>query len=150
MPVSYMITINSGGGDRRPAYSAGTAYKSKASLNERKMSTNSEPITQGNLSKVLNVGLAFNLGQRGNEITGAYTNDRLRQRRMDVGMTFAKYGIGLAINPMLGGVYMASDLGYRAIMYGIKIQKKNRESEYFREISGNSSNSGRRYKGDYL
>ena len=65
-------------------------------------------------------------------------------------MTFAKYGIGLAINPVAGGIYMASDLAYRGVMYGVKIQKENREADYYKRLSGNNAFSGSRYRGDYV
>jgi hypothetical protein len=106
-------------------------------------------LTGFNLSKVINVGLAFNTAQKANELVGARTNNRLRQRKIAVGMTFAKYGIGLAINPIAGGIYTASDLAYRGAMYNIKIQKENREADYFKRLSGNNAFSGSRYRGDY-
>ena len=102
-----------------------------------------------NLRRVFSVGLAFNSGQKANEIAGAFTENRLRQKKIDVGMTFAKYGIGLAINPVAGATYAISDLAYRGIMYNVGVQKKNREARYFRALSGNNSNSGTRYRGSY-
>jgi hypothetical protein len=65
-------------------------------------------------------------------------------------MTFAKYGIGMAINPVAGIIYAGSDMAYRSVMYGIKIQKTNRQADYFQRLSGNNANSGSRYRGDYV
>lgn len=150
MPVSHRIDITVSGGDRRQAFNAGNVVRNKQSLNEKNLGNNGDAVTKKNLSKVINVGLAFNLAQRGTEAMGAYTNNRLRQRRQEAAMTFAKYGIGLMINPVGGAIYAGTDLAYRGMMYNIKIQKQNREAEYFRNLSGNNSHSGRRYKGDYL
>lgn len=146
MAVSYRIDV-SGRGEARGSFNSGNIYGSKSSLRSRRASEDGSMVSNSNLKKVFSVGLAFNTLQKGNELIGAYTNNTLAKRKFDTGMTFAKYGIGLAINPLAGGVYMASDLGYRAISYGIKIQKKNREAEYYRQLSGNSSASGRRYRG---
>jgi hypothetical protein len=151
MPRDYNIVL-AFGGDRRGAFGGGNIVKSRGTLNSAMYSNqdNGDTITKGNLKKVLNVGLAFNTVQKGNEIFGAYTENRLRQRKIDTGMTFAKYGIGLMVNPVVGGIYAISDLTYRATMYGIKIQKMNREANYFKNLSGNNAFSGSRYRGDYV
>ena len=151
MPVSHRIDITVGGGDRRPTWNAGNVARSKSSLNTKKsLSEDSEVVTTGNLSKLFTVGMAFNLLQRGGEATGAYTNNRLGQRKFERNMTFAKYGIGIALNPVIGGAYAGIDMGYRGLMYGIRQDKKNREARYYRNLSGNTSASGRRYMGDRL
>lgn len=110
---------------------------------------NGNSIRNGNLKKIFSVGFGFNTLQKGNEIVGAYTENRLRQR-VNVGMTFAKYGIGTMVSPALGAVYAVSDLSYRGIMYGIRQQKSNREADYYKRLSGNNSFSGKRYSGDYV
>jgi hypothetical protein len=150
MPRDFNINIAVGGGDRRGAYGGGNVYKTRNTLNSRGVSENGNSITSSNLSRVFSIGLAFNKMQQGNELLGAYTENRLRQKKFNVAMTFAKYSIGLGINPLAGGVYAVGDMAYRGISYGIEIQKKNKEAMYFRRISGNNANSGRRYRGDYL
>ena len=151
MARDYNINISVEGGNRRGAFSGGNVFKSKNSLNSSMYSNqdNGNSVSNFNLKKVLNLGLAFNTLQKGNEIVGAYTNNRLRQRRIDTTSTFVKYGIGISINPLAGAIYAGSDLAYRGVMYGIKIQKQNRESDYFKRLSGNNSFSGSRYRGDY-
>lgn len=152
MARDYNINISVAGGNRRGAFGGGNLYKNKNTLNSSmygNQQTGSQT-TQYNLKRVLNMGLLFNTMQKGNEVFGAYTNNRLAQKRFNVGTTIAKYGIGLAVNPFAGGVYIASDLGYRGLMYGINVQKKNRQAEYYKQLSGNNSTSGRRYKGAYL
>ena len=146
MARDYNINIEIKGGGTRGAFGGGSLYRNKTTLNTKAVSD----LTNFNLSKIINIGLAFNTAQKGNELVGAYTNNRLRQSKINVGMTFAKYGIGLAINPIAGGIYMASDLAYRSAMYGIKIQKENREADYYKRLSGNNSFSGSRYRGDYV
>ena len=151
MARDYNINISVGGGDRRGAFGGGNIYKNKNTLNSG-MYGNQETgnqATEFNLRRVVNLGLAFNTMQKGNEIVGAYTENRLRQRQINTAMTFAKYGIGLAVNPVAGAVYAGSDLAYRGIMYGIDVQKKNREANYYKRLSGNNANSGSRYRGDY-
>lgn len=94
--------------------------------------------------------MIFNKTQQANELVGAYTENRFRQKKFGVLMTFAKYGVGVAINPVAGAVYGVGDIAYRGIGYAIDIQKKNKEARYYRAMSGNNANSGRRYRGDYL
>lgn len=151
MPRDYNINISVGGGDRRGAFGGGNLYKNKNTLNSSMYANQptGESVSSINLGKVVNLGLAFNTMQKGNEILGAYTENRLRQRQVNTAMTFAKYGIGLAINPVAGGIYAGSDLMYRGFMYNIEVQKKNRQSIYFKRLSGNNANSGSRYRGDY-
>lgn len=94
--------------------------------------------------------MAFRATQMGTEIFGAYTENRLVQRRMRAGLTFAKYAVGFAtVGPVLGSVYMATDLTYRSLMYNIGIQKKSREADYYKRLSGNNASSGSRYRGNY-
>jgi len=149
MARDYNINIAVGGGNRRGAFSGGNVYKTKNTLNS-KIGNDGDAISRSNLSRVFTVGLAFNIGQKGNEVVGAYTSNKLRQRKFDTSMTFTKYGIGIAINPAVGGAYALGDMVYRGVQYGIKVQKKNREADYFQRLSGNTSSSGRRYGGGIL
>ena len=152
MARDYNINISVGGGNRRGAFSGGNVFKSRNTLNSGGYNNqeSGEDISTANLKKVINLGLVFNTLQKANEAVGAYTENRLRQRQMNVLMTSAKYGIGIAINPVAGVVYAGSDLAYRGIMYNIRNQKKNREADYYKRLSGNNSFSGTRYRGDYV
>ena len=145
------IYVTASGGDARGAYAGGRMYTNKTTLSRQSGGRDDvQSVTQSNLRNILTVGLGFNVAQKLNETVGAYTNNRLRQRKIDMGMTFAKYGIGLAINPLAGATYLATDMAYRGIQYGIRIQKSNREANYYQRLSGNVVNSGSRYMGDYL
>lgn len=151
MPKDNNINVAVSGRDTRGAFGGGRVYTNRTTLSNVSGGKNdSNSITQSNLRNIFTVGLGFNIAQKLNEGVGAYTNDRLRQRRIETGMTFAKYGIGFAVNPIAGATYMASDLSYRSIMYNIRLQKRNREAMYFERLSGINSNSGSIYKGDYL
>lgn len=150
MPRDYNINISVGGGNRRGAFTGGNVSKTKDTLNTRKISEDGGEENEYNLGRLFSIGFFFNKAQQGNELAGAYTENRLRQKKFNVGMTFAKYGIGLAINPAVGGLYAAGDLAYRGISYGIERQKQNKEAMYYQRLSGNDANSGRRYRGDYL
>ena len=151
MPKDNNIYFSADMSDKRGAFGGARAYVNKTTLSGvAGGKKDSNDATSSNLRNVITVGLGFNIAQKLNETVGAYTNDRLRQRRVDVGMTFAKYGIGLAINPLAGVTYLASDMGYRSIMYGIQLQKRNREAMYNERLSGINANSGSIYRGDYL
>lgn len=152
MAVNYNVNVSVTGGNRRGAFDGGNLYKDAGTLNSGMYNNQSNGMQIGefNLKTVVNLGLAFNTLQKANEISGAWTQNRLRQRRIETAMTFAKYGIGIAINPIAGGVYMASDLGYRAIMYGIKKEREAVKADYAQRLSGNAAYAGSRYRGDYL
>ena len=150
MPRDYNINISIGGGNSRGAFGGGNVSKTKSTLNSRGITNNSQPITENNLKRIFSVGFAFNKAQQTNEIVGAYTENRLRQKKVDVGLTVAKYGIGIAVNPAIGTAYAVGDIAYRGIQYGINIQKQNKQAEYYKELSGNNSFSGRRYGRDYI
>jgi hypothetical protein len=149
MPRDYNINISiGGGGNARGSFRGGNVYKTKSTLNSKGFGDYGQ--TDINLKRVVNIGLGFNLAQKGNELVGAYTENRLRQKKFNVGMTFAKYGIGLAVNAPVGITYAVGDLGYRTIGYGITLQKQNKEARYYQKLSGNDAASGRRYRGDYV
>lgn len=151
MPRDNNVIVSAQGGGTRNAYGYGRMVVNKTTLNNVSGGKNdSNAITSSNLRNVFTIGLGFNLWQKGNELVGAYTNDKLRQRRMEQKMTYAKYGIGIALNPAVGGVYAIGDIGYRGLQYGISLQKRNREAQYYERLSGINSNSGSRYRGDYL
>lgn len=150
MPVDYNINISVNGGDRRNAYGGGNVYKTKTTLNSRNMSEDGGFITESNLRNIFTVGMAFSTLQQANELAGAYTNNRIQQRKNQNKMTFVKYGVGVAINPLGGSVYALKDLGYRSLQYAIQTQKQNREAEFYGRLSGSASFSGRNYGGSYL
>lgn len=151
MARDHNVYVGVSGGDARGAFGTGRVYTNKTTLSRHSGgSEQSEAITQSNLNGIINIGLAFNASQKLNELTGAYTNNRLRQKKIDMGMTFSKYAIGFALNPAAGTVYAVSDLAYRGFQYNIKVQKANREANYFERLSGNITNSGSRYRGDYV
>jgi len=151
MARDYNINISVQGGNRRGAFGGGNLVKTKSTLNSfnKPMSSGGEDVSSYNLSRLFSVGLIFNKSQQFNELAGAFTGNKRLQRQINTGMTFAKYGIGLAINPVVGATYAIGDMAYRGISYGVMVQKKNREAEYYRSLSGNNANSGRRYRGDY-
>jgi hypothetical protein len=142
MGKNYTINVKWWGSKgSRQAFGGGNIAKMNNSANQHKETT------VINLKGFAGLGLLIRGSQMTNETFGAYTENKLRQRKMQKGITFAKYGIGLALNPALGTLYMASDLGYRSLQYNIGIQKQNREADYYKRLSGNNANSGSRYRG---
>lgn len=152
MARDYNYYFYAGADNKRPAFSGSNGIKSKSSLNSSFFSKQDTggSIRNSNLKRLLNAGLFFNTIQKGNETLGAYTNNSLRQRRIDTSMTFGKYGLGLMVNAPAGAIYAVSDLGYRALQYGIRVQKGNRQANYYVRLSGNNSFSGSRYRSDYV
>lgn len=139
---NYTININWRGKGSKSAFGGDNIAKSS-----RNGGVKSSGISQRNLKGFAGIGLAFRAGAMGNETFGAYTENRLRQRRVSQGLTFAKYAVGIYTLGPIGVAYMASDLGYRTLQYNIGIQKQNREANYYKRLSGNNSSSGSRYRG---
>jgi len=144
MGDNYNIHVNWRGNGSKQAFGGGNLTK----MNRGTQSSNKE-ITAGNLKGFAGLGMTFRVAQMGTELQGSFTENRLRQRQVRVGLTFAKYAVGIALNPALGGIYAVSDLSYRALQYGIEVQKKNREADYYRRLSGNNSYSNSRYSGGF-
>lgn len=61
-----------------------------------------------------------------NELVGNYSGDRLTQRQVQTALTFAQYGVGIAVAGPIGVAYAAGDLAYRGINYQIKEQEKTK------------------------
>ncbi len=141
----YHIHVTWRGQGSKQAFGGGNLAK----MNNGTTNTNTKSLTSTNLKGFAGIGLAFRMAQMGNEVFGAYTEDRLKQRQRQVGLTFVKYGVGIALNPVLGSAYMLQDLSYRSLQYTIGIQKQNREADYYKRLSGNNANSGSRYRGNY-
>jgi len=143
MAKDYNINITYRGKGTKQAFGGGNLTKMNTG------NQNTRENTSHNLRGFAGIGMAFRMGQMGNETLGAYTGDRLRQRRGQVGITFAKYAVGITTLGAIGVAYMASDLTYRTLQYNIGVEKKNREADYYKRLSGNNSRSGSRYRGDY-
>jgi len=143
MGKNYTINVKWWGKGTRQAFGGGNISKMNGNFQKN------QEITSNNIRGVAKIGTVFKIAQMGNETVGAYTGDRLRQRKVQVGITMAKYGVGVAMFGPLGVAYMATDLGYRSLQYNIGINKQNREANYYKRLSGNNSNSGSRYRGDY-
>lgn len=104
-----------------------------------------------NFTSVAKLGLAIRTVRMGNETVGAYTGDRLTQRKVQMGMTFAQYGVGLAVaGGPIGIGYLAGDLAYRSLSYNIDRTRKNQMASYLKDLSGNNSRNHSRANGEKL
>ena len=70
-----------------------------------------------NFTSVAKLGLGLRQVRMANEIVGSYTADKLTQRRGQTALTFAQYGVGLAVAGPIGIAYAAGDLAYRSLNY---------------------------------
>jgi hypothetical protein len=143
MANNYNINITYRGKGTKQAFGGGNLTK----MNKSNGSTSQ--MTSSNLRGFAGIGLSFRMAQMGNETLGAYTGDRLNQRKGQMALTLSKYAVGIATLGPIGAAYMASDITYRTIQYNIEVQKRTREAEYFKRLSGNNATSGSRYRGDY-
>jgi len=115
-----------------------------------KLAKDSEVITKSNLNKSALIGNTLKAAGGINELAGHYTQNRIKQRKIDTGLSFAKYGAGIAMFGGAGVAYMALDLGMKMAHFQIESHLKNIEADYFKNLSGNDSMSGTRYRGGYL
>lgn len=102
----------------------------------KKKGKNSENIHKTNFKSYAKLGLALRQVKLANEVVGSYTNNRLRQRNLDVAYTFTQYGVGLVVAGPIGVVYAGGDLAYRGMNYAIKLDRHNKEARMIRDISG--------------
>lgn len=110
----------------------------------------SENIHKINFKSIAKLGLGIRQVRMANELVGAYTGDRLTQRKVETAMTFAQYGIGIAYAGPIGVAYAAGDLAYRALNYEIRRTRENTIARKIRDISGNSARSFSRSSGEKL
>ena len=103
-----------------------------------------------NFKSMAKIGLGIRQARMANELLGAYTENRLRQRRINAAMQFGTYAIGVAKFGVFGLAYSVGDIGYRAAMLAIDQQKRNREAEMLREKSGINARSNSKYSGTKL
>jgi len=109
-----------------------------------------ENVQRINFKSIAKIGLGIRGARMYNEALGAYSNNRIRQRRVQTTMLFSQYAIGVAKFGPFGLAYAATDLGYRSIMHSIEVDKQNREANMLREKSGNIARKNSRYDGEKL
>ena len=110
----------------------------------------SENVHKINFKSVAKLGLGIRQVRMANELVGAYTGDRLTQRRITTAMTFAQYGIGIKVAGAVGLLYAAGDIGFRVANERIEVSKQNQISGYLRNLSGNNARNQSRSTGEKL
>ena len=78
---------------------------------------------------------------------GAYTENHLRQKKINYGIKLASYAGAIALNPVYGVAYTALDIGNDVIDYQIELQKKNIQADYLKTLSYKTRATNSRYKG---
>lgn len=111
---------------------------------------NGDQIQNRNFKSIAKLGLAIRTVRMGNELVGSYTNNRLRQKAAQRNMLMFQYGVGIAKFGKFGLAYAGADLGYRAAMHQIDIDKRNREAQVLRNITGITARERSRQRGEGL
>ncbi len=109
-----------------------------------------ENVQRINFKSIAKIGLGIRGARMYNEALGSYSNNRIRQRRIQTGMLFTQYAIGAAKFGVFGLAYAGIDLGYRALMHNIELDKANREANMLKEKSGNMARKNSRYDGEKI
>lgn len=110
----------------------------------------SENIHKINFKSIAKLGIGIRTARMANEVVGAYTGDKLTQRRLTTAMTFGQYGVGIAYAGGLGVFYAAADLGYRGLMQNNEISLNNQKASFLRDLSGNNARNQGRNSGEKL
>ena len=116
----------------------------------KKKGKNSENIHKVNFKSIAKLGLGIRHVRMANEMVGAYTGDRLSQRKVETGITFLQYGVGIAQFGAFGIAYAAGDLAYRTANFEIKRRRENRLANYLKDLSGNNARNQSRSIGEKL
>ncbi len=87
------------------------------------------------------VGMMF--GSR----VGDYTGNRALQRKINRANRLASIGLMGALNPVVGGIALASYMAEDGLDLGIRIMRNNQQARYSMRVSGNTETSGSRYGG---
>ncbi len=108
---------------------------------------NYRSIHEINFTSVAKLGLGLRQVRMANELVGNYSGDRLTQRQVQTALTFAQYGVGIAVAGPIGVAYAAGDLAYRGINYQIKRTRENQVSSFIKDLSGNNARNHSRTSG---
>ena len=108
----------------------------------------SKNIMDHSFKKVAQLGVGIRGIRMANEAVGAYTNNRVRQKRTQRNMTMAQYAVGIKVAGPIGLAYAASDLGYRGVMHQIDIRNQNDKARMMRELMGINVRSHSRHGGE--
>ena len=108
----------------------------------------SKNIMNTGFKKVAQLGVALRATRMANEVVGAYTNNRVRQKRTQMVQTMATYGIGIKVAGPIGIAYAAGDMAYRSIMHNIDIGRSNDEARMRRELMGINARQNSRGGGE--
>jgi hypothetical protein len=111
---------------------------------------NSENLHKVNFKSVAKLSLGLRAVRMANEAVGAYTGDKVTQRRVTTAMTFAQYGIGIKVAGGFGAFYAASDLAYRSFNHANRIGIDNQMARYIKDLSGNNVRNQSRGSGEKL
>jgi hypothetical protein len=103
-----------------------------------------------NFTSVAKLGLGLKQVRMANELVGAYTGDRLTQRRMQVGQLFAQYAIGVKVAGPIGIAYAIGDLAFRSASFEIQRSRNNQISRKIKDLSGNNARNNSRGSGNKL
>jgi hypothetical protein len=78
---------------------------------------------------------------------GDYTGNRTMQRRINRVSRLASVGLTAYINPIAGGIALASYMAEDGIDLHIRNMRRGIQADYSRRVSGNTETSGSRYSG---
>ena len=99
------------------------------------------------IKNLASIGLVANAGKQIFMSTlgqiGAITGDMQAQRRINKGLTLVGFGLGFAINPLVGTLNVLTTLASDAIQASIEVRNENIGATYFRRQRGSRSNKGR-------
>jgi hypothetical protein len=110
----------------------------------------SENIHKVNFKSIAKLGLAIRTARMANEMVGAYTGDKVTQRRVQTAMTIAQYGIGIQRLGAMGAFYAAADIGFRAFNQTNQVMIDNQMARYIKDLSGNNARNQSRSSGEKL
>lgn len=83
------------------------------------------------------------VGAKINGYVGELTENRVAQRRTQIGFTIAGMGLLAINNPLTAAIGAAVYFGDKAIEYNIKQYKENLSAAYLKQLSGGTVSTGR-------
>lgn len=74
---------------------------------------------------------------------GAITGNATLQRRIDTISKAFGFGFAIQLNPLIGGLFVATSLANSSISQIVQVRNANLQADYNRSIRGNAYNQGR-------
>ncbi len=137
----YNINVNYNGVQNQRKTSIADVKLNRAKSQVSKTTIHKEPSSRNNLTLQKATAVVFAGATKINQYIGELTENTVTQRKRQVGLTLAGFGVLAATNPIAAGIGAAMYIGNAAIQYNITAYKENLSADFLKQLSGGVYNT---------